>query len=77
MTDRFTWIITQRGAANRPVEYQTIEHRGEIGVRRHDGNRPLRPYYVAGPLTPEDSPAFRSLAAAKAEAEAILRKGGK
>ncbi|WP_299682712.1 hypothetical protein [uncultured Roseobacter sp.] len=73
MTD-FKWIPTVQGPDGRPCEYQIEGHIGKVGVRRYTGNRPLRPYYLAGPAVPEEFGGYyRLLAVAKADAETVLR----
>jgi hypothetical protein len=70
----FKWMPTAPGPDGRPCEYQIAGHTGKIGVRRYTGNRPLRPYYLAGPNVPEEfGGCYRLLADAKKDAETVLR----
>ena len=70
----FKWIPTAPGPDGRPREYQIEGHIGKIGVKRYTGNRPLRPYYLAGPNVPEEFGGYyRLLTDAKKDAETVLR----
>lgn len=69
----FKWIPTAPGPDGRPREYQIEGHIGKIGVKRYTGNRPLRPYYLAGPNVPEEFGGYyRLLAEAQKDAEKVL-----
>ena len=68
------WIPTRRGCDGRYDQYQIKGRKpGEIGVCRFTGNRPLRPYYLAGTMVEgKESGCFRTLAAAKSAAEDLI-----
>lgn len=69
----FKWMPTAPGPDGRPREYQIEGHIGKIGVKRYTGNRPLRPYYLAGPNVPEEFGGYyRLLAEAQKDAEKVL-----